>query len=177
MGYAVPSGSTVARPGSRGTGHENAQRGSLRGRSIVATPEPLRQPAPQTPAQTPAPAPAGVTGFAGLNAETGGTAEAIRDARRPTPSWVASFSDQPEARRERARAIAARNAAAVANVQRLREERETPPAPAMVGETGHWLSQDRMHAVLGEIAEPIEAEQSEDAPAAGAGRFAGLEID
>ena len=166
MGYRTPRGLTNARPGRRGVGVENNARGTIQGRSVAvareSTPAPVaRVSASVAPAALPVDA-AAPSGLAALARETAGSAQAVRAASTPTPSWVASFAAAPDATRERNAAIAARDSA--------RAARATTPAPVV--DSAPLAPSERFASL--DLSDSAPARSFADAASE---RFASLDLD
>jgi len=162
MGYRTPRGLTNARPGRRGVGVENNARGTIQGRSVAVARESTPAPVARASAPTVVPAAAVPTGLAALARETAGSAQAVRAASTPTPSWVASFAAAPDATRERNAAIAARATAIAA--------RATAPAP--VADSERFTPSERFASL--DLSDSAPARSFADAASE---RFASLDLD
>lgn len=162
MGYRTPRGLTNARPGRRGVGVENNARGTIQGRSVAVARESTPAPVARASAPTVVPAAAVPTGLAALARETAGSAQAVRAASTPTPSWVASFAAAPDATRERNAAIAARDSA--------RAARATTPAPVV--DSAPLAPSERFASL--DLSDSAPARSFADAASE---RFASLDLD
>ena len=173
MGYRVPSNRMSARPGSRGEGHENTARATVRGSRVVAAPVAVSTPAPVVAAPA-TPLRSRLAGLAGIAADTAATADAARaTAAQPTASWVSSFAAAPDAIRERGAAQRAREAAAAAvRAENAAQAARAVQGPSLDGDVARFAALE-----LGDAAAPTGEAVNAMPVDPGVARFAALDLD